>query len=96
MEYNLRANGYSLDLPPTPSGSVHPNAMSYEETRAGSENCCDVEDELDSIDKIFCLLIINGGRNIILKALSRYLTHYLHGHKKHLMLKMTLSSCYLL
>ena len=50
MKYNLRAIGYSLNLPPTPPGFVLPNAMCYEEARAQNESDCDVEDELESID----------------------------------------------
>ena len=49
MKYNLRGIGYSLDLPPTPPGFVVAGAMGSEAARAGNENSCDVEDELDFI-----------------------------------------------
>ena len=49
MKYNLRAIGYSLNLPPTPPGFVLPNAMCYEEVIAQSESNIDVEDILESM-----------------------------------------------
>ena len=50
MKNNLGAIGSGLDLRPTSPGLALPNVMCYEEARAGSENSCDVEDELDSVE----------------------------------------------
>ena len=96
MKYNLRSVWYSLDIPPTPSGFVLPNAMCYEEARAGIENSYDVEDECESVDKDICLFIMVGSRNILRKALLGSHTLYLNGNKKHLRLEITLAPCYVL
>ena len=75
---------------------VRPNDMCYEEARAGSKNNCDIEDELDAVQQNICILIKNGKGNIILKVVLGSQAHYLNRNKKNLMLKITVTSCFML
>ena len=69
----LSANPLPHPCPSSPTtGFCTPQRhVLYEEADTGSENRCDIEDEPDSVDWDFCIIIINGRRNLLLMALFR-------------------------